>query len=407
MMKTVKILFNWMASTSAFLLAVNIAKAQQTTVDTTVINRISALEQQVADQKPGESHFMVVGLTTFGFVSNKTTFTPPGGIGQVMKTNSLADADHYELSPMMLFRHGNQFLIEFEPSFNGTSLGVNWANISYFAAPQFIVHVGYFVVPFGIYNKHLAAGWIDKVAGDPMGIGLPGSDFGIGFSGGYPIGDMKWSYDVSLTNGLQLLSDGELQGAGITDNNKGKMVSGRLSLLPFSNSCLEVGISGLHSNAGDAGSNYTNANVTMVGADLNFVKTFNPFLINIKGQYNRINVTKESYISTVDSSAYSFTNKTSAVFGQLSIRPVGVDNKLLKNLELAYRYSNYRAPGNSAWGQNFHENDFGLDYWLTWRTVLKFTYAMSHSVSTANVAAGGTAGITDMNKIYLQFSIQF
>ena len=406
-MKTIQKLAKWMAFTLALLLTVNLANAQQTGTDTTVINRISALEQQVADQKPGESHFMVVGLGTFGFVDNKTTFIAPGTAPQIMRTNSLADADHYELSPMLLWRHGNDFLVEFEPSFDGNNLGVNWANISYFAAPGLIIHGGYFVVPFGIYNKRLAAGWIDKLAGDPVGLDLPGTDFGIGLSGGFPLGDMKWSYDVSLTNGLQLLSDGEVQTAGVTDNNKGKMISGRLSLLPFSNSCLEIGVSALHSNAGDAGSNFTTANVTMYGADINFVKSFNPFLVNIKGQYTKINVTDQTYISPVDSSSYSFMNKTSQAFAQVSVRPIGIDNKFLKNFEIAYRYTNYTTPGQSAWGQNFHENDLGLDYWLSWRTVLKFTYAMSHSLSTSSTVAGGTPGITDVNSIYLQFSIQF
>jgi hypothetical protein len=298
-------------------------------------------------------------------------------------------------------------LVEFEPSFDGYTLGVNWANITYFVAPGFMVHGGYFVVPFGIYNKRLAAGWIDKLAGDPNGFDLPGTDFGIGFSGGLPLGGMKWSYDLSLTNGLQLLPDGELQNAGIVDNNKGKMVSGRLSLLPFSNSCLEIGVSALYSNSGDAGSNFTNANVKMYGADINFVKTFNPFLVNIKGQYNRIDVNKQTFVNPVDSTNYTFNNRTSAVFGQFSIRPVGLSGNFLKNFELAYRYSEYNTPSNSTWGQNSHEHDFGLDYWLNWRTVLKFTYAKSHALSTANTAAGGIPGTTDVNSIYLQVSVGF
>src|SRR5580700_7381946 len=106
-MKPIKILARWMVFTLVPLLTINIAKAQKGATDTTVINRISALEQQVADQKPGESHFMVVGLGTFGFVDNKTTFTAPGTAPLIMRTNSLADADHYELSPMLLWRHGN------------------------------------------------------------------------------------------------------------------------------------------------------------------------------------------------------------------------------------------------------------------------------------------------------------
>lgn len=390
-----------------FLTTVTTAKAQQTTVDSTVTDRISALEQLVADQKPGESHFMIIGLATFGYVRSKTTLTGPGASGQVLKTNSFGDAGNYELSPMLLWRHGNKFLIEFEPSFDGNTLGVNWANVSYFATAGLIIHAGYFVVPFGIYNKRLAAGWINKLAGDPAGFDLPGTDFGIGVSGGLPLGNMKWTYDVSLTNGLQLLSDGELQNAGIVDNNKGKMVSGRVSLLPLSNSSLELGVSGLYSNAGDAGSSFTTAKVKMFGTDLNFVKSFNPFLVNIKGQYNKIDVSRQNYISQTDSSLYSFSNKTSASFAQLSIRPVGIRNKLLKNFELAYRYSNYTTPASSIWGQRFHENAIGLDYWITWRTVLKFTYARSHALSTANIVAGDTPGVTDIDSANLQFAIQF
>jgi hypothetical protein len=392
--------------TLAFLSLADKTNAQQVVTDSALLDRVAALEQQVADHKPGESHFMVVGLTTFGFIRSKTTFTPPGGPAQISKMNSLADADRYEFSPMLLWRHGTKWLLEFEPSFNGSSVGVNWANISYFAAPGLNIRAGYFVMPFGIYNKRLAAGWINKLAPDPVGVGLPGSDFGIAITGGLPLGNMKWSYDISLTNGLRLLPDGELQGAGVSDNNNNKMVSGRLALLPFSNSSLEIGASGLYGGVADAGSHYNNANATMYGADLNFIKTLSPFLINIKGQYSRILVNSQQYINPNDSSAYSFDNKSTSAFAQISIRPASSSNKVVKNLELAFRYVKYTTPGNSTWGANYHEEDLGLDYWLSWRTVLKFTYGWSHSLSTANVAAGGVPGVTDMNNLYLQFSIQ-
>jgi hypothetical protein len=399
-------LLQWTFPVIFFLFLQLSVKGQQKVVDSALLDRISALEQQVADQKQGESHFMVVGLTSFGFVNNKTRFTPPGGPTQTSKTNSLADVDHYELSPMLLWRHGTKWLVEFEPSFSGGSLGVNWADVSYFAAPGLTIKAGYFVVPFGIYNKRLAAGWIDKLATDPMGIGQSGTDYGVEVSGGLPLGNMKWSYDVSLTNGLQLLPDGELQNAGIVDNNNNKMVSGRLGLLPFSNSSLEVGVSGLYGGVADAGSGYNNANASMYGADLSYVKNFNPILLNVKGQINWLKVNRQNYINPTDNSSYTFDNKTTSAFAQCSIRPIGADNAFVKNLELAFRYVNYTTPGNSVWGQKYKEEDLGLDYWLSWRTVLKFTYAWSHSPSTANVSAGGTPGVTDQSILYLQFSIQ-
>jgi hypothetical protein len=386
-------------------LATTPAFAQQSGVDSSLLQRIEVLEQQAADNKPGESHLMIVGLTTVGFVYSKTTVTPPGGPGQSQKATSLGDDGRYEFSPMLLWRHGTKWLMEFEPSFDGNNLGVNWANISYFAAPGLIIHAGYFVLPFGIYSKRLAAGWIDKVAPDPVGIDLPGSDFGIGISGGLPLGNMKWSYDIALTNGLQLQPDGELQGAGIVDNNLNKTVTGRLSLLPFSNSCLEIGASGLYGGV-TTGAPYNNANATMYGADLNFVKTFSPFLVNIKGQYSRTVVNRQSYLKPTDSSSYSFDNKSNSVFIQGSVRPTGSQNAFVKNLELAFRYVNFKTPQNSFWGQNYHEEDIGLDYWLSWRTVLKFTYAWTRSTNTSDATSGLNGVVTDMNNLYLQFSIQ-
>lgn len=379
--------------------------AQQSTVDSNLLRRIEALEQQVADQKPGESHLMIVGLATFGFNVNKTTITPPGGPGESQKTVSLGDADRYEFSPMLLWRHGTKWLVEFEPSFDGNAIGVNWANISYFALPGMIIHAGYFVLPFGIYNKRLAAGWIDKVAPDPAGLDLPGTDFGIGVSGGLPLGNMKWTYDLSLTNGLQLLPDGELQGAGIVDNNLNKTVCGRLSLLPFSNSCLEIGASGLYGGVA-AGSPYNNANTKMYGADLNFVKTFSPFLVNVKGQYSRLLVNSQQYIKPTDSSAYTFDNRSTSTFIQCSLRPASAQNAFVRNLELAFRYVSYETPVNSFWGQNYHEEDLGLDYWLSWRTVFKLTYAWSRSNNSSDVTSGQKGVVTGMNNLYVQFSIQ-
>jgi hypothetical protein len=406
-MRLIKTVVGYTIFTVLCLLATDIAKAQQTTVvDSSLLDRVAALEQQAADHKSGESHFMVVGLATFGFVNSTNKFTPPGGPRQTSKTNSFADADRYEFSPMLLWRHGTKWLLEFEPSFTGGSLSVNWADMAYFAAPGLIIRGGYFVLPFGMYSRRLAAGWINKVAPDPVGLDLPGTDFGVEVSGGLPLGNMKWSYAVSLTNGLQLLPDGELQNAGITDNNNNKTVCGRLALLPFSNSSLEIGVSGLYGGVADAGSNYHNANSTMYGADLSYVKNFNPFLVNVKGQYSRTLVNSQQYIKPTDSTAYTFDNKSHSAFAQISLRPVSAESKLVKNLELAFRYVDYTTPGNSLWGQNYHEEDLGLDYWLSWRSVLKFTYAWTHSLSTANVSAGGTPGVTDTNNIYLQFSIQ-
>jgi hypothetical protein len=404
-MRPVQTLIKWVIFPLGFLISTNIARAQQTTiVDSALLERVSALEQQVADQKSGENHFMVAGLATFGFVANTTT-TTSGGISQKVKTNSFPDADHFEFSPLFLWRHGSKILLEFEPSFDGTSVGVNWADVSYFVVPGLILRAGYLVTPFGTYSKRLAAGWIDKLVTDPTGVAdyPPLTDFGVEAEGGFPLGSMKWNYDVSLTNGLQLLPDGELQSAGVVDNNKNKTVTGRLGLLPFSNSSLEIGVSGMFGTVGDATSPYEAAKSQSFAVDLNYVKLFNPILVNIKGQYNYTFVNNQNYVNPADSSVYTFDNKTTSYFAQISLRPTGAKAAFIKNLELAFRYGRFVTPENSLWGQKSNIVDLSLDYWLSWRTVFKIGYQSNNSTSTA---IGNSGEKTKSESLFIQFAIQ-
>jgi hypothetical protein len=377
------------------------------TLDSTVLDRLNALEQQSNYSKSGNEHFMIAGLTTFGFASTKSTNTI-NGISTVSKTNSLADANHYEFSPMFLWRHGNKLLLEFEPSFSNNGLGVNWANISYFAAPGLIIRGGYLVLPFGTYSKRLAAGWINKLATDPIGIagGLPLTDYAVEVEGGLPLGNMKMNYDVAISNGNKLMPDGSLSGGNIVDNNNNKTLTARLGLLPFSNSSLELGVSGMFGKVGDLGTAYQSTRGNMYAFDLNYVKTFNPILLNFKSQYNIQNISKVNYISPVDSTqTYTFNNHTTTAFAQCSIRPTGVNN-FLKKFELAGRYSAYNTPASSTLGNDQHSFAIGLDYWLSWRTVAKLSYETYTGNSTASKVLNAYTGTTKTNTLYLQFSIQ-
>ncbi len=375
--------------------------------DSGLSNRLDQLEQLANHQKYRNSHFMVVGLATMGFLFNSTT-SSTGGISTTATSNSMADADRFEVSPMMLWRHGKRLLVEFEPSWNGNSLGVNWGDVSYFVKPGLIVRGGYLVLPFGIYNKRLAAGWINKLGSDPMGIAdmPPSSDFGIEIEGGLPLGSMKWTYDFSLTNGMQMLGNGTIQNAGIVDNNPNKTVTGRMSLLPFSNSCLELGVSGMYGNVGDANSSHIKAVSSMYAFDINFVQKVGPILLNMKGQYNQINISRENFKSPVDSSLYSFNNQSSSFFGQMSLRAISAPG-IIKNFELAGRYLNYTTPANSTWGAISSEYDFAIDYWLTWRSVLKVVYESREVVNTTPLNLGGVIGSSRISNFIIQYSVQF
>lgn len=375
-------------------------------IDSSLLDRLNVVEHEVFYHKSGSDHLMVVGLATFGFAATKTTNTL-NGITTVSKTNSLGDADHFEFSPMFLWRHGDDFLMEFEPSFSNNGLGVNWADISYFAAPNLIIRAGYLVLPFGTYSKRLAAGWINKLATDPMGVAdMAPTDYGIEVEGGLPLGNAKMNYDVALSNGSQLLPDGTLTGGNITDNNNNKTVTARLGLLPFSNSSMELGVSGMFGKVGDAGSAFQNATGNSYAFDFNYIKTFAPYLVNIKAQYNIQDITSENYISPVDSTqTYTFNNHTTAGFAQFAIRPAGMQN-FLKKFELAGRYTSYNTPSNSTFGANQHTVTVGLNYWFSWRSVIHLTYEVYKGTSTASTLLNANTGLTKSNTLFLQVSIQ-
>ena len=405
-MKFLNKLIQGLACICLFMFLYNVSYAQNptTVVDSSLLNRVNDLEQAASYTKPGDDHFMVVGLTTFGFVRNKTT-TSFSGVSQVSKTNSLADADHYEFSPMFLWRHGNKFLLEFEPSFSGDQLGVNWADVSYFVLPGLIIRGGYLVLPFGTYNKRLAAGWINKFASDPEGV-AGATDYGFEIEGGLQAGSMKWSYDVAISNGMQLLPDGTTQNAGITDNNKNKTITARIGWLPFSNSSLELGASIMSGKVGDAYTKSENVMANLYALDLNIVENIKPFQLNIKGQYSITDIGHADYINPTDSSTYSFNNHTTTGYIMASLRPT-LAKSFIKNFEVAGRYGNYTSPANSLFGTKDNSLAVGLNYWLNWRTVVRYTYEAINGTNRISTNLGGTPGATTKsNSMYLQFSIQ-
>ena len=71
------------------------------------------------------------------------------------------------------------------------------------------------------------------------------------------------------------------------------------------------------------------------------------------------------------------------------------------------RYGNFNTPLNSTHGAKTNGWAVGLDYWVSWRAVIKFTYESIKATNTSSAILGGTPGaINQSNSIYLQFAIQ-
>jgi hypothetical protein len=202
------------------------------------------------------------------------------------------------------------------------------------------------------------------------------------------------NYSLFVSNGPLLSKDengrptGVIQYENLLDeNNNNKEAGGRIGILPFSNSSLEIGLSGKHGMAGDLGDSvYKNIGATATAVDFSYLKSIEAIksTINIRGQYNALTVDKANYYLT-DSTSYTFDNTMSNYYAQFSIRPAMAHNKCLKKTELMVRYSSVALPKDALWcpvdkngkGGIVTRMDIGLAYWLNWRSGLRFAYEIT------------------------------
>ena len=69
-----------------------------------------------------------------------------------------------------------------------------------------------------------------------------------------------------------------------------------------------------------------------------------------------------------------FNNKATAYYTCLAIRPSLADDRFVRNLELAGRYSSFNRPNGAPWGgDNISQFELALDYWLKWNCVVKLS----------------------------------
>lgn len=275
--------------------------------------------------------------------------------------------------------------VEIETGDGAVDLGLEYANVCYMVNPYLILHAGRFLPKFGAYRGKMGEAFVQKFSNDPTGFGDGGigamNETGVGAEGALPFGSVKVNYDFYVSNGPQLLTDpenaGQFEYEAYTTNNNSTAFGGRVSILPVANSSLEVGYSFLDkSKTGDPGSGYENIGVLMQAVDLNWYHNIPGIKSTLRfvGEFKSQKVDNATYTKD-DETTYTFKNQSTAYYACASIRPSLADNKFLRNLELAGRYSFFNRPNNAVWGgSNVKQFEMALDYWLHWNSVLKFCY---------------------------------
>lgn len=326
-------------------------------------------------------------------------------------------------APIFLFKHSDKLMfeaeLEFELESNELKIALEYADVMYVLNKNMTVRAGKFLLPFGTFMERFHPAWINRLPTRPLGFGhdgiAPSSGIGVELRGSFDLGGPSLNYSIYSTNGPRL-KDGSIEPeeAGILmfqnyeDNNTNKALGGRLGLLPFSDSSTEIGISAYSTNgAGAKDSAYEDVGAFLYAIDFAFVKQVSPIsgFIDIKAQYNSSNVDTATYIEMHedgDEEEYSFDNQSNSFYGQLSYRPTMADSDFMKKLELVGRYSNFNAPEGAEWEEKSTQYAFGLNYWLTWRSLIKISY------QTTETEGGHSGdGTTTTNGFFLHWAIGF
>jgi hypothetical protein len=360
--------------------------------------------------EPSKTQFMVRGYghTGLNFLSS----------GDEKESSYVGSA----FAPIFLFRHSDKLMfeaeLEFELESNELKIALEYADVMYVLNKNMTVRAGKFLLPFGTFMERFHPAWINRLPTRPLGFGhdgiAPSSGIGVELRGAFDLGGPSLNYAIYSTNGPRL-KDGSIEPeeAGMLlfqnyeDNNTSKAFGGRLGLLPFSDSSTELGISAYSTNGtGARDSAYEDVGAFLYAIDFAFVKQVSPLsgFIDIKAQYNSSNVDTATYVELEDDIPveYSFDNQSNSFYGQLSYRPTMADSDFLKKLELVGRYSDFNAPEGALWEEKSTQYAFGINYWLTWRSLIKISYQ-----TTDTEGGHDSVGKTKTNGFFIHWAIGF
>ncbi|WP_339652621.1 hypothetical protein [uncultured Maribacter sp.] len=375
-----------------------------------VVLGTTAYAQTYNTFEPSKTQFMIRGYGHTGFEYMDS--------GDETESTFLGAA----FAPIFLYKHSDRLMFEAELEFvlegNELETGLEYADVMYVLNRNMTVRAGKFLLPFGTFMERLHPAWINRLPTRPLGFGhdgiAPSSGIGVELRGAFNLGGPTLNYSVYTTNGPRLKDGslepeeaGMLQFQNYEDNNLAKAYGGRLGLLPFSDSSTEIGFSAYStSGAGEEDSEYEDIGAFLYALDFSFVKQISEIggVVDVKAQYNSSNVDTATYIELEDGIAeeYSFDNQSNSFYGQLSYRPTMASSDFVKKLEFVGRYSDFNAPEGAEWEEKSVQYAFGLNYWLSWRSVVKLSYQ-----TTETEGGHDSDGITNTDGLFLHWAIGF
>jgi hypothetical protein len=286
----------------------------------------------------------------------------------------------WELTPKILF----DGRLEIEPSGGGTNVNLVNAQISYLLNDYVALGVGEFFSPSNVFVERFEPQWINKLPDRPIGVYhgvLPNISVGAQARGGFPIGPTRVDYAFYVSNGPTLntfdaRTAGSLDFNSYTDNNDDKAIGGRVGFLPIPG--VEVGYGFETSRPGFQGTPFADLRALVQSVDLEITRNSDL----LKG---RVNLFAQYAWSKVDHAVYDpdgslgfgplpLTAKRDGGYAEIAYRPTKLDNDLLRNFELIFRWDHLSADPSGLGDPEETRWTIGLDYWLSPSTVIKAAY---------------------------------
>lgn len=310
---------------------------------------------------------------------------------------SESDASTVETAfePVFLFKLNDNFLfeseIEAEIEDGAQNFNLEYTQLLYFVTDFLTIGAGRMLNPTNYYSLAIHPDWISKFADTPFfnheetTIQAP-SVIGFQARGAFAIGPTRLNYAAYYSNGAVLdTASGRLNYDNFADNNKDKGIGARLGFLPVPS--LEVGAAFESAKVGDDGSPYESVKAMTTTFDYNFKKQFENMKTTVTshGQF----ITRK--IDNPNVTPLTYDNKASGGYVEVAVRPDGMENKYLQNVEVAGRYDWFTPPKMDPDNTKLMRSSFGLNYWISPISVIKVDYESEKdqipggSSSTSNV----------------------
>lgn len=338
--------------------------------------QIGDLQQRVAQLedklKQPESVVHLAGYGSAGYSSRSS--------GSSFNVFSFSPIFHYQYKDLMLM----QAEIEMGYNSDGTTETVlEYASLNLILNDNAVLVAGQFLSPIGQFRQNLHPAWINKLPSKPIGFtdggAAPLTETGVELRGAFLPDGKSLNYAVYIGNGPRLVNnsgemDVETEGNS-ADQNKNKVVGGRIGYLPVYN--FEIGVSAAMGKAnlpGEADRDYT-------VYDVDFA--YQPGYIDVRGEY------VQTKVGSLAGSAIPDEQTWKAWYVQAS-------HKFLpSNWEAVVRYGKFTPPDPTAEQKQLA---VGINYLFAANVIAKLSYEN-------NDATAGS--VNDENRVVAQLAYGF